>query len=171
MGEFDKRCSKCGKEFTGVGDVCPDCTKAAEQDAQTASAQLTLGGPSMFENCMNEPAPKTIEDCTSPDNLTKSLWNWAKILEKYGAVLLVFILVNGIISSWSDAKNVVAITGESGFSVALFLVSFMKAIIYAILEYLVYHVLALLVASLARIVQSTRTPARIAEGTARNRQQ
>ncbi len=171
MNDFEKRCSKCGKAFSGVGDVCPECTKTASQAAQTASAQLTLGGPSMFENCMNEPAPRTVEDCTAPDSLTRTLWNWAKNLEKYGAMLLVFILVSGIISAWSNAKNTADIMGGNGFSAALFLSSFLNTIIYAILEYLVYHVLALLVASLARIVQSTRTTARLAEWTARNQGQ
>ena len=41
-------------------------------------------------------------------------------------------------------------------------------IVYAVLEYLVYHVLALLVGALAKIVQSTRTTARLAEWNARN---
>ena len=171
MNDYEKRCSKCGKVFSGVGDVCPECTRTASQNAQTAPARLTLSGSSMFEDSMNEPSPKTIEDCTAPDKLTQSLWNWAKNLEKYGAMILVLILIGGIITALSNAKTVADYTGEQEFSTALFLASFFNTIIYAVLEYLVYHVLALLTASLARIVQSTRTTARLAEWTARNREQ
>lgn len=168
MDSFEKRCTKCGKTFTGVGDVCPDCTRAASQAAQAASAQLTIGGTSMFENSMNESAPKSIEDCTSQDSLTKTLWSWAINLEKYGAVLLVIIFVGGVITAWSNAQVITNAAGSTEFSAPLFIAAFINTIIYAVLEYLVYHVLALLVGSLAKIVQSTRTTARLAEWNARN---
>lgn len=171
MNDFEKRCSKCGKVFSGVGDLCPDCTRTASQNTPASSAKFTLNGSSMFEDSMNEPSPKTIEDCTVPDKLTQSLWSWAKNLEKYGAMILALILIGGIITAFSNAKSVADYTGEQEFSTALFLASFFNTIIYAVLEYLVYHVLALLVASLAWIVQSTRTTARLAEWTARNREQ
>ena len=168
MDRFEKKCTKCGKNFTGVGNICPDCTRAASQTAQAASPQLTLGGTSMFENSMNESAPQSIEDCTSQDSLTETLWSWAINLEKYGAVLLVLILLGGVLTAWSSAQVITNVAGNTEFSAPLFIASFMSTIIYAVLEYLVYHVLALLVASLAKIVQSTRAAARLAEWTARN---
>lgn len=168
MDNFEKKCTKCGKAFTGVGDVCPDCTRAASQAAQTASAQLTIGGTSMFESSMNESIPKTIEDCTTQDSLTKTLWSWAINLEKYGAVLLVIILIGGLISAFMNAQVVTNMAGNTEFSAPMFIAAFFNTIVYAVLEYLVYHVLALLVGSLAKIVQSTRTTARLAEWNARN---
>ena len=169
MNPWEKKCTKCGKSFSGIGDVCPDCTRTASAEAMAAS-QFSIGGASMFEDSMRESVPKTIEECTAQDGLTRNLWSWAINLEKYGAVLLVIILVGGLISAFMNARSVTNMAGAAEFSVSLFIASFINTIIYAVLEYLVYHVLALLVGSLAKIVQSTRTTARLAEWEARNRQ-
>ena len=168
MDNFEKKCTKCGKVFTGVTEVCPDCTNKAFQSVTAPSAQLSTGGKSMFASSMNEFIPNTIEDCTAQDALTKTLWNWAINLEKYGAVLLVLILIGGLIYALANAMVVTNAAGTTDFSIPLFIAAFFSTIIYAVLEYLIYHALALLVASLAKIVHSTRTTARLAEWNARN---
>ena len=168
MESFEKTCTKCGKTFSGVGGMCPDCTRSASQQAQAAASQFSIAGTSMFENSMNESVPQTIEDCTAQDGLTKTLWRWAINLEKYGAVLLVIIIIGGLIAAWSNAQVIVNAAGKTEFSAPLFIAAFFNTIIYAVLEYFVYHVLALLVGSLAKIVQSTRATARLAEWNARN---
>ena len=149
MDSFAKKCTKFGKAFTGVGDVCPDCTRTASQASQAASAQFTISGTSMFRNSMNESIPRTIEDCVARDGLTKTLLRWAINLEKYGAVLLVIILIGGLISAFMNAQAVTNMAGDTEFSSPIFIAAFFNTLVYALLEYLIYHALALLVGSLA----------------------
>lgn len=124
----------------------------------------------MFDDCANETTPETIEDCVNQDKVTTNLWNWARRLEIFGKILLALIIIGGILISFSDANTVAEVVdGEAEFQVKVFLVDMLTYVIYAFVEYCVYHVVALLIGSLARIVQSNRTVARLAELEARNK--
>ena len=112
----------------------------------------------MFDDCAVEDAPTSIEDCTNQDKVTVNLWKWASKLETFGKILLVMIILGGAVifanSLEADERRA-----------SIYLITYF---ICAFVEYRVYHVLALLIASLARIVQSNRTMARLAELQARN---
>ncbi|MGN0576145.1 MAG: hypothetical protein ACI4J2_08950 [Ruminococcus sp.] len=126
----------------------------------------------MFDNCAVEQPPTSIEDCTKQDAVTINLWTWARRLELLGQILLALIIIGGVIISWADSyiiTDVVHSEYEREFSFSLFFVNIFHYTIYALIEYCSYHVIALLVGSLARIVQSTHTTARIAEFEARNK--
>lgn len=132
----------------------------------------------MFDDCANEPTPTSIEECTNQDKVTVNLWKWAGKLEILGKILMIIIIIGGILISFSNAMvNTEVVTDyyrkttetETSFEFTLFLTNLMTYAVYAIMEYCIYHVIALLIGSLARIVQSTRTTARLAEFEARNR--
>ena len=125
----------------------------------------------MIEQTMIEPTPASLDDCVRPDSLTNTLWSWAQNLEKYGQVLLLLIILGGILMSYFGAQVETSMSRDPEFSPALFLTSFLQTIVYAVVEYLLYHVLSLLVASLAKLVHNTRTAARIAEYRARKEEQ
>lgn len=130
----------------------------------------------MFDDCAVEDAPTSIEDCTNQDKVTVNLWKWASKLETFGKILLFIIIFGGILLSFAsstksvyhEASYVTEAYYSDDFSPALFFTNLFTYLIYAFVEYCVYHVLALLIASLARIVQSNRTMARLAELQARN---
>lgn len=124
----------------------------------------------MFDDCAIEAPPTCIEDCTNQDKVTVNLWTWAHRLEVLGQVLLALIIIGGLFISFSNAYAISsALEGAGKFSAKIFFTSIISYVIYAIVEYCAYHVLALLVGSLARIVQSNRTMARLAELEARNK--
>lgn len=124
----------------------------------------------MFDDCAIEAPPTCIEDCTNQDKVTINLWTWARRLELLGQILLALIIIGGVVLSLTNSYVVTdVLEGDKKFSIALFFTNLLTYTIYAIVEYCVYHVLALLVGSLARIVQSNRTTARLAELEARNK--
>ena len=125
----------------------------------------------MIEQTMIEQTPATLDDCVRPDALSSQLWSWAQNLEKYGQWLLVLIVVGGILTSYFGAQVETSASSDPEFSPILFLSSFLQTIVYALVEYFLYHVLSLLVASLAKLVHNTRTAARIAEYRARKAEQ
>jgi hypothetical protein len=93
----------------------------------------------------------------------------------FGKILLVIIIFGGNLLSFASSTTSVYHAASysmeayysDDFSPALFFTNLFTYLIYAFVEYCVYHVLALLIASLARIVQSNRTMARLAELQAR----
>lgn len=165
-----KFCIRCGKEYEGETDVCPKCLSESQTIAETkprSSTSLSLNGSAIFQESMNEPPPQSVEDCTAKDKLTTELWNWANNLEKYGTAVLLLLILGGLISGFFDAKEAAGLTDDD-FSAAVFVAAIVKTSVAAIMTYLAFHSIALLVGSLARIVQSSRTTARLAEWHARN---
>lgn len=120
----------------------------------------------MFSNNQNKKIPRNLNECIATDDIVINLWTWAERLEKFGKVLLWIIIAWGLISSisgayvleevhfdWEEPEKIVA---------AVFVVSVVEWAFYAFLEYCAYHILALLVGSLASIVQHTKITANIA---------
>lgn len=117
----------------------------------------------MFDGCAKELPPTTIEDCTRQDTVIINLWEWARRVEIYGKVLMIGIIIIGVLLSFTTSNDY---TGE--FSMTSCVTNIVTYGIYAFVEYCTYHVIALLIGSLARIVQSNRTMAKLMELEYRN---
>ena len=103
--------------------------------------------------------PKTLGECLEIDPLSKNLWDWAENLEKFGAIILLLIIIAGIVFTGLAVVEA-DYNGESllwrGCS------TLFTWVFYAIIEYCVYHALSLLMSALATIVQNTTISANVA---------
>ena len=104
--------------------------------------------------------PKSLKECYATDKVSSNLWSWSERLEVWGGRVLVILIIIGIISTIGQAIQVVDIDEDLVFITVI--TSIITWILYAFIEYCVYHVLSLLIASLATIVQNTRITANIA---------
>lgn len=116
----------------------------------------------MFTETRIHNSPKSLEDCTKTDKVTDNLWIWASRIETFGEILLVLIVLYGIISAIVASVSDMHAT-NSGFPVGTFLLRLLTGALWAFIEYCAYHVIALLVGSLASIVEHTRISARLLE--------
>ena len=107
----------------------------------------------MFSGNREKKIPKTFKDCYKTDNVTNNLWLWAERLETIGIVLAVIVGIAAFII------GIVMFEDSDGGSL---LISFLGAPVAAFLEYISFHIIALLIGSLASIVQNTRISADIA---------
>ncbi len=122
----------------------------------------------MFDDCAQEAAPTCIEDCTNQDFVTQQLWKWAHNVEIVGKILLALLIIACLLMSWSGAM-VMNKSGVAEFSLTTFMVNLLYNSMFAVIEFVVYHVLAVVLAALARIVHSNRTMARLAELNAKQK--
>lgn len=106
----------------------------------------------MFSDVQQKEIPKSFKDCYANDQITDNLWQWAKHLETIGKF---FAIVSGIATFITGIAMIEATDGSS------ILICFIAAPIVAFLEYVSFHVIALLVGSLATIVQHTKITANI----------
>lgn len=129
----------------------------------------------IFSGNQEKKIPKNFKECYKTDSITQNLWLWCERLEKWGKILFWILLIGGLILSirssivekevvvreatyWSDAKTEVRTT----FDFELFIPLLLDTALYAFLEYCAYHIIALLIGSLASIVQNTKITANIA---------
>ena len=125
----------------------------------------------MFSDNVEKKVPKNLKECYSIDNTSQNLWLWCERLEGWGKFLFWFIIVSGLITAIASSITVKEITKgiyytytdtETSFDFELFITALVSTSIYAFVEYCAYHVLALLISSLATMVQNTRITANIA---------
>ena len=117
----------------------------------------------MFSERYREKEINSIDDCVEIDVVSKELWEWAASTERWGKVLFIGLIIWGIISSITGSFIYDEYAEIDGWNVLLFFTNIVQYAIYAYLEYIVYHAIALLLASLATITQNTRVTAKIAE--------
>ncbi len=129
----------------------------------------------MFSGHTEKKIPKDLESCykldAQDDAVTYNLWRWSEATEKIGKILFWFIVISGIaIAIYTSISTVEVTKGtyytytktETKFDVELFITALLDTARYALIEYFAYHVIALLIASLATIVQHTKITANIA---------
>ena len=129
----------------------------------------------MFSGNQEKRIPKNFNECYKADSITKNLWLWCERLEKLGSILFGLIIIFGIITAieasftvtveevthsnyydtWTETET------TTSFEWEVLLVSIVETALYAFIEYCVYHVLALLIGSLASMVQHTKITANI----------
>ena len=111
----------------------------------------------MFSGNTQKEIPHSLQECYQTDAVTRNLWVWCERIETWGRRLCILLAIIGVISiistgiiaaeySLVETDPLFVLVAEEIFAWAL----------YCFLEYCAYHVLALLIASLATIVQSTK---------------
>ncbi len=104
----------------------------------------------VFSRCILSKKPQSLRECMTQDTISASLWSWCEILETIGKVLCIIIGVAGFIIAC-------ALADDGGFWV--FLVAIVVTAIIAFLQYITYHLLAILVGASASIVHNVKITA------------
>lgn len=112
-----------------------------------------------MESNKERKVPDTLEKCLEVDPLSQNLWDWAENLEKFGAIILLLIIIAGIVFTGLAVVEA-DYYGESSLWVGCSTI--FTWVFYAIIEYCVYHALSLLMSALATIVQNTTISANVA---------
>lgn len=116
---------------------------------------------SMFSQNYKKQIPKTLEECSQPDDTAFNLHFWAERLEAWGKFLFILIIIVGIIATINlaidtDEDNVAMICVTSAITWAF----------WAFIEYCSYHILALIIYALGSITENTNIAANVALYTA-----
>lgn len=134
----------------------------------------------MFSGNQEKKIPKSFKDCYKTDGITKNLWLWCERLEKWGFILFWILIVIGIVDTIiaginahqlieqigaETVEEIREASAEMGIEIPTVFEALVNNLLswtlYSFLEYCAYHVLALLVGSLATIVQHTKITANI----------
>lgn len=124
----------------------------------------------IFSGNREKEIPKTFKDCYKTDNVTNNLWIWCERLENWGKTLFWILIIGGIILSIvTSITTETVVKGtyytytdtETTFNFITFITALAVTALSAFLEYILYHTIALLIGSLATIVQSTKITANI----------
>lgn len=134
----------------------------------------------MFSGNVEKKIPRDLKSCYKTDNVTRNLWVWCERLEKWGKILFWVLIVIGIIDTIiagveahqfiqeigaETIEEIREASAELGIEIPTVFEALVNNILiwtlYAFLEYCAYHVLALLIGSLATIVQHTKITANI----------
>lgn len=135
----------------------------------------------MFSDRAEKQVPRDLRSCYETDAITRNLWVWCERLEKWGSVIFWLILLYGIFDTIQTAIDVAdqhsyledlnnielrffiqAQAGKLPSVPETVIICIFKWLLYAFLEYCGYHVVALLVGSLASIVQHNKIAADVA---------
>ncbi len=135
----------------------------------------------MFSGNVEKKIPREFKECYKIDSITENLWLWCERLEKWGKILFYILIAIGIIDTIiaginahqfiesigaETVEEIRKASAELGMEIPTVFEALVNNlfiwILYAFLEYCAYHVLALLVGSLASIVQHTKITANIA---------
>ena len=136
----------------------------------------------MFSGNTKKRIPKSLKECYQTDNVTNNLWLWCERLEKWGLRICIFLAAIGIVTIIYNTIETVKFLDELGidyFEITtgaaklgiksvpeVLLENLFLWSLYCFLEYCAYHALALLIGSLASIVQHTKITSDIALYTA-----
>ena len=134
----------------------------------------------MFSGNQEKKIPKDLKSCYKTDGITQNLWLWCERLEKWGMILFRVLIVIGIIDTiiaGINAYQLIELVGaetveeirQASARLGIEIPTVFEALVnnllswtlYSFLEYCAYHILALLVGSLATIVQHTKITANI----------
>ena len=134
----------------------------------------------MFSGNQEKKIPKSFKDCYKTDGITQNLWLWCERLEKWGMILFWILIVIGIVDTIITGINALQLieqigaetveeireaSAEMGIEIPTVFEALVNNLLswtlYSFLEYCAYHILALLVGSLATIVQHTTITANI----------
>ena len=165
-----KHCRFCGTEVTPLSDgeaAAPEENTPLEEAATSTKdtpPEEDKSSPNMFTDLEKRKIPKSLQRCLETDPVSANLWRWCQRLESLGLFLFWAIIVAGSIIAFTTAF---VETGEgryadTEFDFWLFVFNLAKTALYAYLEYIVYHVLALLIGSAASVVQNTKISADVA---------
>lgn len=128
----------------------------------------------MFSGNQEKKIPRNFKECYETDSITRNLWLWCERLEKWGKILFWILIIGGFIMAiWGSFGEKEVIVREASFyreaeteirktfDFNIFVSLLFDTALYAFLEYCAYHLIALLIGSLATIVQYTKITANI----------
>lgn len=134
----------------------------------------------MFSGNQEKKIPRNFKDCYKTDSITQNLWLWCERLEKWGYILFWILIVIGVIDTIiaginahqlieqigaETVEEIREASAEMGIEIPTVFEALVNNLLswtlYSFLEYCAYHILALLVGSLATIVQHTKITANI----------
>lgn len=109
--------------------------------------------PNMFSEKNKKRIPKSIEECYKIDPVSNDLWNWCEKVEKYGKIIYWVLGILGLLCAFliADLEN------EFDIKIFIFFCIILEAIISFI--YFLFHLVAVVIGSLASIVQHTKISA------------
>lgn len=116
----------------------------------------------MFSGNEKKEIPTDLSQCVQGSPVASNLWVWAKRLETLGKVLFWLILIFGLIETAGMIDTVKSTRAEEAQVFDLVFSQIVKYTFSAFIEYCAYHVLALLIGSLASIVQNSKVSADVA---------
>ncbi|MBE6959653.1 MAG: hypothetical protein E7448_02885 [Ruminococcaceae bacterium] len=114
----------------------------------------------MLSDRAKERIPKSLSDCTEPNETVHILQRWSEIIRIIGQTLLVILIAFGLISSISATVEMSKI--QDGFAFGTLVSSLITWGIYVCIEFCAYNVLVLLIDSLTLIVHNTAIAANVA---------
>ena len=108
----------------------------------------------------NSRIPNTLEECTNTGKTVSNLYHYALQLEKWGKRLFVILIVVGIIFTVVETVSLIDVNEE--LIIPTLISSLLSWSVYAVIEFFVYHVLAMLIRALASITENTMITANVA---------
>ncbi len=114
----------------------------------------------MFSGKNDKQIPKTLGECTQQDATAANLHYWAERLESWGKILFWVLIIIGFFSTITDTLAAADVNEDMAFVTCIS--TAISWALYAFIEYCAYHVLALLISSLALITQNTIISANVA---------
>ena len=110
----------------------------------------------MFSNQAEKTIPSSLSECTRSNATADNLHLWSERLEAWGKVLFWILIVYGIVTTIFSSRILEGVILEeySLINYTLLITSIIETVLYSFLEYCAYHVLALLISSLALITQN-----------------
>ncbi len=114
----------------------------------------------MFSGKNDKRIPTTLNECLKPDSTVTDLHRWAVLLESWGKILLYILIIAGAISIIIKV-GFLADAGED-MIIPTIITSLITWGLCAFLEYIGFHVIALLISALASITQNTIISANVA---------
>lgn len=114
----------------------------------------------IFSGNSQKEVPKTLNDCIKPDAVSSNLWIWADRIKKVGNILLRIILIFGTIITIRNgicAYQEYPLADEDTLTlitVLTVIINLFICCIIALIEYFLYHIIALLIETQASKVQN-----------------
>lgn len=111
--------------------------------------------------------PKSLAECMEYDTFAEQISNWSKRVEQFGKCIFIILIITGVILSITGSyvettsSGYLSVYYDTEFSGSLFLTNIVTWGIYSLIEYCVYHAIALLLGALATIVQNTKVTASV----------
>lgn len=134
----------------------------------------------MFLGNQEKKIPKDFKECYKTDSITQNLWLWCERLEKWGKILFWILIIIGVIDTIiaginahelieqigaETVEEIREASAEMGIEIPTVFEALVNNLLsltlYSFLEYCAYHILALLIGSLASIVQHTKITANV----------
>ncbi|MEE1053640.1 MAG: hypothetical protein U0L33_04810 [Acutalibacteraceae bacterium] len=108
----------------------------------------------IFTEIENRKTPNSIEECKTNDLLTTNLCRWSERVNNIGIIVAILIAFAALVIGIYMA--------DDWYEPSAFFICLLIGVVIAFFEYLTFRVIALLIGSLASIVQSNKIASNIA---------